>query len=797
MEQKDFFGSFAKKISWLSSKNFISDIRLSIDEAFVLLSQGKAETVRDKMLEVVDLCDKRQKDRDKDFWWVYAMSQILTVQAFYQFGKLLDFPALLRDAKRIADANNFVDVKYWILRSELTYFVKGGRVSDIARVSKELEACIPLLKEQDFYRSLVLPLYAEAAIDCGAYDQAQQLGSECLCLASTLNSESLKVEGYYILGKVEFDSYKFDEALKYFERADDLSRKKNFFQHFFSLYGIARVKLAEMKIEESKNYCEQLLNRMKNDFELSETVFDIKAKRLEARVKTEEEKYQEAESLLREALLIARNNDNEKDAGKIYLDLARVYQADRNYHQAVLSVDEACQCFGNLENEFLLVKAKSIMKELKSMDYEVKNSAALSEKKAERFLSQEDASAGLLRKVGVLDYVVNLSLGKLDLNIVLKDILNYAIDCVGAERGFIVLIDDKGELYGEIERMIKSPEKGEPELFRGYSRIVLDKMMIPQGVRPFAEIREDLQKEYGKALGPVISIPLRTPEGENVVGLIYLDRRLSANPFLDEDLKLIDFLMFYSSMIISKSRIYFSIQNKVENMQEQLIQSEKMATIGILAGGVAHEINTPLGTILNNTELLMMDEMNDDQRECLEMIKKGTLRCKTIVDQLLKYSRKTRVEFEDVDVNAVVNEACIILEHQFSIQGVNIQKDLSAVPRIRGNGTELSQVITNLLVNARDAIVERGISPENKGVIVINTRQDDLKILIQITDNGCGIAEDALPKIYDPFYTSKGVGKGTGLGLSIVQKIVEKHGGLMDVKSEVNVGTVISIKFLV
>jgi len=225
--------------------------------------------------------------------------------------------------------------------------------------------------------------------------------------------------------------------------------------------------------------------------------------------------------------------------------------------------------------------------------------------------------------------------------------------------------------------------------------------------------------------------------------------------------------------------------------QEQLIHSEKMATIGTLAGGVAHEINNPLGAILTNTQMLLREIKDKDKRESLELIEESTRRCRDITQSLLRYSRKPEVgEFKPIDLNKVISDSCNLLQHQLEKENIKIELEYGDIPHIKGNANELQQVFTNLILNAGDAIKKTG----KPGKITIRTSQEGKFIVSNVIDNGIGIPEENIKRIFDPFFTTKDVGEGTGLGLSIAYKIIEKHKGEIDVSSKVGKGTTFTIK---
>ncbi len=230
---------------------------------------------------------------------------------------------------------------------------------------------------------------------------------------------------------------------------------------------------------------------------------------------------------------------------------------------------------------------------------------------------------------------------------------------------------------------------------------------------------------------------------------------------------------------------------ELKRTQSQLIQSEKMATIGILAGGVAHEINNPLGGILIHTQMLLRKTRDRDERRSLKLIEESTRRCRDIVRSLLDYSRKPGLnDFRSLNLNKVISDACDMIHYEMEDRNIKIEAEYGSIPDIKGNSNELQQVFTNLILNAEDAIDETG----KPGKIIIRTYQEDRYIISQVIDNSSGIPEENLKKIFDPFFTTKDVGKGTGLGLSIAYRIVEKHGGEINVASKLGEGTTFTIK---
>jgi PAS domain S-box-containing protein len=220
--------------------------------------------------------------------------------------------------------------------------------------------------------------------------------------------------------------------------------------------------------------------------------------------------------------------------------------------------------------------------------------------------------------------------------------------------------------------------------------------------------------------------------------------------------------------------------------QEQLIQSQKMESVGKLAGGVAHEINTPLGVILGYAQLLQEDVDKTSQiYEDLKIIEKQAKVCRKIVSDLLGFSRQTGSAKLEMCFNNSLMEAISLVRHTFGLDKVYIMTDLDErMPIIYGDPEKLKQVWINLLTNARDAMADGG------GLLMVRSRLDSpaQKVTAWFADTGSGIDQGDLQKIFDPFFTTKPVGQGTGLGLSVSFGIIEDHGGSIVAQSPVPVG---------
>jgi len=231
-------------------------------------------------------------------------------------------------------------------------------------------------------------------------------------------------------------------------------------------------------------------------------------------------------------------------------------------------------------------------------------------------------------------------------------------------------------------------------------------------------------------------------------------------------------------------------------MEAQLTQAEKLSSIGLLAAGVAHEVNTPLAVISSYAQMLQK-YARDDQRlsPVLEKITQQTFRASEIVNGLLNFSRTTATEFSPIDVNSILRETSTLLDHQFRSARVSVENHMQQpLPMIDGSQGKLQQVMLNLLLNAKDAMADNG------GTLRIHTRSTNDHVIVQIEDSGSGIDPQHLRRIYDPFFTTKnapkaGQHKGTGLGLAVSYGIVQEHGGRIHVESTVGEGTSFFLEF--
>jgi two-component system NtrC family sensor kinase len=229
--------------------------------------------------------------------------------------------------------------------------------------------------------------------------------------------------------------------------------------------------------------------------------------------------------------------------------------------------------------------------------------------------------------------------------------------------------------------------------------------------------------------------------------------------------------------------------------ENRLLQSEKQASIGRLAAGVAHEINNPLTGVLTYTHMLLRrKDIGDDIRSDLQTIAESTERVRKIVKGLLDFSRQTKLDQEPTEVNRLVRSTISIMENQALVKGVSIEFNPGEnLPLLTLDRSQFQSVLLNIIINALDATEPGGSIRVSTGISLSASDAGKKGVEIAIADTGCGIPQEDLDKLFDPFFTTKEVGQGTGLGLSVSFGIVQRHGGTIRVQSEVDRGSTFTI----
>jgi two-component system NtrC family sensor kinase len=225
---------------------------------------------------------------------------------------------------------------------------------------------------------------------------------------------------------------------------------------------------------------------------------------------------------------------------------------------------------------------------------------------------------------------------------------------------------------------------------------------------------------------------------------------------------------------IGRLIIFDDVTDRAE-LEQRLVQADKLSSIGLLAAGVAHEVNTPLAVISTYAQMLAKQVAEDTQKSMiLDKIAKQTFRASEIVNSLLNFSRTSTTSFGEVSLNRVIQETLTLLEHQLQKVGIQVKTSLEAdLAPVHGNAGKLQQVFLNLFLNARDAM-------SGSGTLEVRTWAEGSGVKVEVADTGIGIAPEHLNRIYDPFFTTKAARKGTGLGLSVSYGIIQEHGGSIE-----------------
>ncbi len=265
--------------------------------------------------------------------------------------------------------------------------------------------------------------------------------------------------------------------------------------------------------------------------------------------------------------------------------------------------------------------------------------------------------------------------------------------------------------------------------------------------------------------------------------------------FSPRDHKYLAIIAAQASSSITNAKLYQQALKANEDLrqaQAQLIQSGKMAAVGQLAAGVAHELNNPMGAVLTNFQTLPpFLGGREDLLANLKEAEMAVIECKGIIEKLLHYSRQAEMSDQQVSMKAIILDTLELLREQCELEEIRVNEELAETPEIPGNPNLLQQVVTNLFMNAFDAIKEGG---RKNGMITLSTCSSDSHVFFSVKDNGTGIADDMREEIFNPMFTTKGMGKAAGLGLSVSRDIVSGYGGSIEVETKLHEGSTFIVK---
>ena len=396
-----------------------------------------------------------------------------------------------------------------------------------------------------------------------------------------------------------------------------------------------------------------------------------------------------------------------------------------------------------------------------------------------------------------------------DIESLLSRILDSALEITKAKRGSILLLDENtGELTvraarGLSEEVINNTRIPLGEGIAG--RVVKEgKPLLVSGAKQVPGLRDSSRYETNSFLSiPLVSKYLNSQE--NILGVINVTDKIPQENFTEREQALLSVLAGQAAVAVENANIYNQLQSKIAALsqtidqlnqtQNQLIQSEKMAAVGQLAFGIAHEIRNPLGIILGGVEFLEKNLVKKDgiNKEVVGKLKQSIDRANNIIVDLLRFSRTSKLESQSVDICALMEEVISLIKNQAYSKDVQIVKNYTdSALSVLADPALLRQAFFNLCINAIDSMPKGGVLRLN--IYSGQGAKVNKEVIIEIVDTGKGIPKDILPRIFEPFFTTKEPGKGTGLGLSIVHLILERHKGTIGVESAVDKGTKFTIR---
>jgi signal transduction histidine kinase len=338
-------------------------------------------------------------------------------------------------------------------------------------------------------------------------------------------------------------------------------------------------------------------------------------------------------------------------------------------------------------------------------------------------------------------------------------------------------------LYG-IAKLVERARTSLEEILQGivellppawlYPEIAAARIIFDGHTYSTPHFRESIQKQRADI----------TVNGEKrgIVEVVYPEKKpeLDEGPFLKEERNLIDTIAKEVSLIIERKQ---TEQDK-EKLQEQLRHADRLATIGQLSAGVAHELNEPISSVLGFSQLIQKyPKLSKQVKQDVEKIMKASLHAREVVKKLMLFARQLPPQKIQVNLNQIVEESLYFLESRCSKEGIKVVRRLSSdLPEVTADPAQMTQILVNIAVNAIQAM-------PGGGQLTIQTKTSDQFVSLIVKDTGIGINDSIMKKIFLPFFTTKDVSKGTGLGLPVVHGIVTSHGGSINVDSKVGQGT--------
>jgi signal transduction histidine kinase/ActR/RegA family two-component response regulator len=365
----------------------------------------------------------------------------------------------------------------------------------------------------------------------------------------------------------------------------------------------------------------------------------------------------------------------------------------------------------------------------------------------------------------------------------------------GICRGLLEAVREAAGPRRAILTLLDSEMKGYQWFFTGHTDAEIDEFhRHPLSDEEQREIfRTDRDPSRAGSESATIHVPLLGSR-ERPLGFVTLEYGSPSDPARSASLPALAVMAGLVAFALERNQLQEEIRkerNRTQKTQEQLVHSERLAALGQMVSGVAHELNNPLAGVVGFAELAIRNNTNPRCERDLERIVKESHRCQHIVRNLLHFARRTKAEQQAMDVNALVENVLDLQSYQLRLDNIKVRFDPEPdLPKTVGDCYQIQQVLLNIINNAHQAMMET----QGERSLILRTRTQKGVLRIQITDTGPGISPGRLSRVFEPFFTTKAPGKGTGLGLSLSQGIVKQHGGRITVQSVVGKGATFTVE---
>ncbi len=390
---------------------------------------------------------------------------------------------------------------------------------------------------------------------------------------------------------------------------------------------------------------------------------------------------------------------------------------------------------------------------------------------------------------------------RMKLSELLDVVMRLLQEVLNADEGSFMLLDREEKLYiaasrGLSQEVISQTHLAVGQRIAGHAAQERKPLLLINGLKNYVEF-SNVQSDA--RIGSSIVVPLVFQN--ELLGVLNLSRMVGHENFTYMDLHSASIFASQVAQAVQNAKLYEELEIKIKELQktyqmlqqsqDQLVQTEKLVSIGRLVAGVAHEINNPLTAVIGYTDLLINSEIDGEKKEQLAVIFHEAQRCKRIVHDLLIFARHQKPHLEIIEIKKLIDGSVDGLLPEITKNMIQIEKKYDACPPLEADPHQLEQVLGNILVNAIQVLQEVG---GQRKIEIATSMAAANRLWITVKDNGSGIDEANLKKVFDPFFSTKGVGKGTGLGLSLAYGIVQAHGGDLFVKSKKGEGATFIIE---